>query len=138
MIADLVISGVADFLKSSGRDEISAVTVYERDFGGDLTYPAIIVADDGTPEENEIIRGQWTVPVAVILRTAPEGDESAVTHRNITKAINDLIGDSDLLVEALGQSMQCNDSLGGQGETEASDGFRETTFTVEVKAAELS
>tara|TARA_R100000963_G_scaffold23766_1_gene16386 strand:- start:313 stop:729 length:417 start_codon:yes stop_codon:yes gene_type:complete len=138
MIADLVISGVADFLKASGKAELSAVTVYERDFGGDLTYPAIIVADDGTPDENEIIRGQWTVPVAVILRTAPEGDENAATHRDITKAINDLIGDSDLLVGALGQSMQCNDSLGGQGTTEASDGFRETTFTVEIKAAETS
>lgn len=138
MIADLVISGVADFLKASGRSEFTGVNIYERDFGSDLAYPAIIVADDGTPDEDEVIRGQWTVPVAVILRTAPEGDESAVTHRNITKAINDLIGDSDLLVGALGESMQCNDSLGGQGTTEASDGFRETTFTVEVKAAELS
>ena len=138
MITDLVISGVADFLKASGRSEFTGVNIYERDFGSDLAYPAIIVADDGTPDEDEVIRGQWTVPVAVILRTAPEGDESAVTHRNITKAINDLIGDSDLLVGALGDSMQCNDSLGGQGTTEASDGFRETTFTVEVKAAELS
>ena len=138
MITDLVISGVADFLKASGRSEFTGVNIYERDFGSDLAYPAIIVADDGTPDEDEVIRGQWTVPVAVILRTAPEGDESAVTHRNITKAINDLIGDSDLLVGALGESMQCNDSLGGQGTTEASDGFRETTFTVEVKAAELS
>ena len=138
MITDLVISGVADFLKASGRSEFSGVNIYERDFGSDLAYPAIIVADDGTPDEDEVIRGQWTVPVAVILRTAPEGDESAATHRTIPKAINALVGDSELLVESLGASMQCNDSTGGQGTTEASDGFRETTFTVEIKAAELS
>ena len=138
MITDLVIAGVADFLKSSGRSELSSVNVYERDFGSDLAYPAIIVTDDGTPEEDEIIRGQCTVPVAVILRTAPEGDENATSHRLITKTINDLVGDSDAVVEHLGGTMQCNDSLGGQGTTEASDGFRETTFTVEVKAAELS
>ena len=138
MITDLVISGVADFLKASGRSEFSGVNIYERDFGSDLAYPAIIVADDGTPDEDEVIRGQWTVPVAVILRTAPEGDESAATHRTITKAINALVGDSELLVESLGASMQCNDSTGGQGTTEASAGFRATTFTVEIKAAELS
>ena len=138
MITDLVISGVADFLKASGRSEFSGVNIYERDFGSDLSYPAIIVADDGTPDEDEVIRGQWTVPVAVILRTSPEGDETAATHRSIAQAINDLIGDSELLVESLGASMQCNDSTGGQGTTEASDGFRETTFTVEIKAAELS
>ena len=138
MITDLVISGVADFLKASGRSEFSGVNIYERDFGSDLAYPAIIVADDGTPDEDEVIRGQWTVPVAVILRTSPEGDENAATHRSIALAIHDLIGDSALLVESLGSSMQCNDSTGGQGTTEASDGFRETTFTVEIKAAELS
>ncbi len=138
MITDLVISGVAEFLKASGRSEFAGVNIYERDFGSDLAYPAIIVADDGTPDEDEIIRGQWTVPVAVILRSAPEGDKSATVHRSISAAINDLIGDSGLLVESLGASMQCNDSTGGQGTTEASDGFRETTFTVEIKAAAIS
>tara|TARA_B100000963_G_scaffold122511_2_gene106853 strand:+ start:537 stop:953 length:417 start_codon:yes stop_codon:yes gene_type:complete len=138
MITDLVVSGVTDFLKASGRSELAAVSFYERDFGGDLSYPACIITEDGGPEEDPIIRGQFTVPVAVILRTIPEGDENAQTHRAITKTINDLIGDGDAVVEHLGASMQCNDSLGGQGVTEPEDGFRQTTFTLEIKAAELS
>ena len=138
MITDIVISGVADFLRSSGRSELATVNIYERDFGDDLAYPAVIVADDGTPEEDAVIRGQWSVPVAVIFRSAPEGDKDAQAHRLICRTINDLVGDSEALIEHLGNSMHCNDTLGGQGTTEASDGFRETTFTVEVKAAELS
>ena len=138
MITDLVVAGVTDFLKASGREEFSSVNFYERDFGGDLAYPACIVSEDGTPSENEIIRGQWTVPVVVTVMTIPEGDESAATHREITKTVNDLIGDSEAVVEHLGDTLQCNDSLGGQGVTEAEDGYRQTTFTVEVKAAELS
>tara|TARA_R110002012_G_scaffold63817_3_gene167813 strand:+ start:409 stop:825 length:417 start_codon:yes stop_codon:yes gene_type:complete len=138
MIADVVISGVADFLEASGRSELSTVNIYERDFGEDLAYPSIVVAEDGTPEEDEVIRGQFTVPVAVIFKSAPEGDEKAQTHRRISRCINDLLGDSEALIEHLGNSMQCNDSIGGQGTTDAADGFRETTFTVEIKAAELS
>ena len=138
MITDLVCAGIADFLKASGRSELSAVNFYERDFGGDLSYPACIVTEDGGPEEDDIIRGQWTVPVAVILRTIPEGDENAATHRKITKTLNDLIGDSEAVVEHLGNSMQCNDSFGGQGVTEPEDGFRQTSFNLEIKAAELS
>ena len=48
MITDLVVSAVTDFLKASGRSELSSVTFFERDFGGDLTYPACIVSEDGT------------------------------------------------------------------------------------------
>jgi len=137
MITDLVVAGVTDFLKASGRDELSSVNFYERDFGGDLAYPACIVSEDGDPTENEIIRGQWTVPVAVTVMTIPEGDESATTHREITKTVNDLIGDEEAMIDHLGNTLQCNDSLGGQGVTEAEDGYRQTTFTVEVKVAEL-
>ena len=138
MITDLVVSSVTDFLKSSGRAELSSVTFFERDFGGDLTYPACIVSEDGSPVEDEIIRGQWTVPVQVSVMTIPEADETATTHREITKTVNDLIGDGEAVVEHLGNFMQCNDSLGGQGITEADDGFRMTTFTLEVKAAQAS
>ena len=74
MITDLVIAGVADFLKASGRSELATVNFYERDFGGDLNYPACIVTEDGGPEEDDIIRGQFTVPVAVILRTIHQFD----------------------------------------------------------------
>ena len=138
MITDLVVSSVTDFLKSSGRAELSSVTFFERDFGGDLTYPACIVSEDGSPVEDEIIRGQWTVPVQVSVMTIPEDDENATTHREITKTVNDLIGDGEAVGEHLGNFMQCNDSLGGQGITEADDGFRMTTFTLEVKAAQAS
>ena len=138
MITDLVVSAVTDFLKSSGRAELSSVTFFERDFGGDLTYPACIVSEDGSPVEDEIIRGQWTVPVQVSGMTIPEDDENATTHREITKTVNDLIGDGEAVVEHLGNFMQCNDSLGGQWITEADDGFRMTTFTLEVKAAQAS
>ena len=98
MITDLVVSAVTDFLKASGRSELSSVTFFERDFGGDLTYPACIV----------------------------------------TATINDLIGDDEAVIEHLSQFMQCNDSLGGQGTTQAEDGYRVTTFTVEIKAAAAS
>ena len=101
MITDIVISGVADFLRSSGRSELANVNIYERDFGDDLAYPAVIVADDGTPEEDVIIRGQWSVPVAVIFRSAPEGDKDAQAHRLICRTINDLLGDSEALIEHL-------------------------------------
>ena len=138
MITDLVVSAVTDFLKSSGRAELSSVTFFERDFGGDLTYPACIVSEDGSPVEDEIIRGQWTVPVQVSVMTIPEDDENATTHREIPKPVNALIGDGEAVVEHLGNFMQCNDSLGGQGITEADDGFRMTTFTLEVKAAQAS
>ena len=138
MITDLVVSAVTDFLKASGRSELSSVTFFERDFGADLTYPACIVAEDGGPTEDDIIRGQYTVPVQVSVMTIPEDDENATTHREITKAVNDLIGDGEAVVEHLGNFMQCNDSLGGQGITEADDGFRQTTFTLEVKAAHSS
>jgi hypothetical protein len=138
MITDLVVSAVTDFLKASGRSELSSVTFFERDFGADLTYPACIVAEDGSPTEDEIIRGQWTVPVQVSVMTIPEDDENATTHREITKTVNDLIGDGDAVIEHLGNFMQCVDSLGGQGVTEADDGFRQTTFTLEVKAAAAS
>ena len=138
MITDLVVSAVTDFLKASGRSELSSVTFFERDFGGDLTYPACIVAEDGGPTEDPIIRGQWTVPVQVSVMTIPEDDEDATTHREITKTVNDLIGDGEAVIEHLGNFMQCNDSLGGQGITEADDGFRMTTFTLEVKAAAAS
>mgnify|MGYP003652170597 FL=1 len=138
MITDLVVSAVTDFLKASGRSELSSVTFFERDFGADLTYPACIVGEDGSPTEDDIIRGQWTVPVQVSVMTIPEDDENATTHREITKTVNDLIGDGEAVVEHLGNFMQCNDSLGGQGVTEADDGFRLTTFTLEVKAAAAS
>ena len=138
MITDLVVSAVADFLKASGRSELSSVTFFERDFGADLTYPACIVAEDGSPTEDEIIRGQYTVPVQVVVMTIPEDDENATIHRQITRTVNDLIGDGAAVVEHLGNFMQCNDSLGGQGVTEADDGFRQTTFTLEVKAAAAS
>ena len=138
MITDLVVSAVTDFLKASGRSELSSVTFFERDFGGDLTSPACIVSEDGTPTEDDIIRGQWTVPVSVTLMTIPEGDESAETHRRITATINDLIGDDEAVIEHLSQFMQCNDSLGGQGTTQAEDGYRVTTFTAEIKAAAAS
>ena len=138
MITDLVVSAVTDFLKASGRPELSSVTFFERDFGADLTYPACIVGEDGSPDENEIIRGQWTVPIQISVLTIPEDDEAAVTHRQICKAVNDLIGDGDAVIEFLSNSMQCNDSTGGQGSTEADDGFRQTTFTAEIKVAENS
>ena len=138
MITDLVVSAVTDFLKASGRSELSSVTFFERDFGADLTYPACIVAEDGSPTEDEIIRGQWTVPVQVSVMTIPEDDENATTHREITKTVNELIGDGEAVIEHLGNFMQCVDSLGGQGVTEADDGFRQTTFTLEVKAAASS
>ena len=138
MITDLVVAGVADFLKAAGREELSTVSFFERDFGGDLTYPACIISEDGSPTEDDIIRGQWTVPISVTLMTIPEGDESAQGHRLIASTIADLIGDDEAMIEHLSQSMQCNDSLGGQGSTQAEDGYRITTFTVEVKAADLS
>ena len=138
MITDLVVAGVADFLKAAGREELSTVSFFERDFGGDLSYPACIVTEEGGPTEDDIIRGQWTVPISVSLMTIPEGDEAAESHRSMASTIADLIGDDEAMIEHLSQSMQCNDSLGGQGSTQAEDGYRITTFTVEVKAADLS
>ena len=138
MITDLVVSAVTDFLKASGRPEFASLTFFERDGGTDLTYPACIIGEDGSPDENEIIRGQWTVPIQVVVMTIPEDDESADAHRDICKAVNDLIGDGAAVVQFLSNSMQCNDSTGGQGATDAEDGFRQTTFAVEIKAAEIS
>ena len=138
MITDLVVSALTDYLKASGRSEFASVSFFERDGGTDLTYPACIIGEDGSPDENEIIRGQWTVPIQVVVMTIPEDDESSSTHRNICKAVNDLIGNDEAVIAALGNSVQCNDSNGGQGVTEAEDGFRQTTFTVEIKAAALS
>lgn len=138
MITDLVVAGVADFLKAAGREELSTVSFFERDFGGDLSYPACIVTEEGGPTEDDIIRGQWTVPISVSLMTIPEGDEAAESHRLMASTIANLIGDDEAMIEHLSQSMQCNDSLGGQGSTQAEDGYRITTFTVEVKAADLS
>ena len=37
MITDLVVAGITDFLKASGRSELATVNFYERDFGGDLS-----------------------------------------------------------------------------------------------------
>ena len=138
MITDLVVAGVADFLKAAGRQELATVSFFERDFGGDMSYPACIVTEEGGPTEDDIIRGQWTVPISVSLMTIPEGDEAAESHRLMASTIADLIGDDEAMIEHLSQSMQCNDSLGGQGSTQAEDGYRITTFTVEVKAADLS
>ena len=91
MITDLVVAGVADFLKAAGREELSTVSFFERDFGGDLSYPACIVTEEGGPTEDDIIRGQWTVPISVSLMTIPEGDEAAESHRSMAFTIADLI-----------------------------------------------
>ena len=138
MITDIAVSAVTDFLKASGRSELSDVSFFERDYGLDLSYPACVTIEDGSPEEHEVIRGQWTIPLAVILYDNPEDDPLAVSHRLMTQTINDLIGDADSLMEFLGSFMQINDSVGGQGVTEAEDGFRQTTFSLEIKGAEIS
>ena len=138
MITDITVAGVSDFLKGSGRPELSSVTFFERDFGGDLSYPACIVTEAGDPEENEVIRGQYTVPISVVVMTIPEADESATTHRQITQAVTDLVGDAAALKDFLGTVMQVNDSTGGQGMTEPVDGYRQTTFALEIKCAEIS
>jgi len=138
VITDITVAGVSDFLKGSGRPELSSVTFFERDFGGDLSYPACIVTEAGDPEENEVIRGQYTVPISVVVMTIPEADESATTHRQITQAVTDLVGDAAALKGFLGTVMQVNDSTGGQGVTEPVDGYRQTTFALEIKCAEIS
>ena len=136
MITDTVIEGVAGYLNSSGDADLSGVTAYERDLGGNNAYPRIVVLEGGTPEEHEVIKGQWTVPIQLELKTKPEDDEEAATHRKYTKAVNRLIGDSPALLSHLRKDLEAHDSWGGQGETEAEDDYRVTTFSLEIKAAE--
>lgn len=135
MIADKVVAAVADYLETNAPTTLATATFYERDEGADLQYPAVIVAESGRPEEHEIRRGHWTVEVEVILKTKPEGDEGAATHRTMTDQINNLVGDAEGVVTHLSDTLECNDSWGGTGGTESEDGYRITTFPLEIKAA---
>jgi len=135
MITDKVVAAVADYLETFAPTALATATFYERDEGADFEYPAVIVAESGPPEEHEIRRGHWTVDLEVMLKTKPEGDEAASTHRTMTDEINALIGDTDGTVAHLGKTLECNDSWGGTGGTENEDGFRVTTFSLEIKAA---
>lgn len=138
MIADKVVAGVASYIETAAHADLSTLTFFERDEGADLTYPACIIREDGLPEEHGVIKGQWTVGVEVIIRTRPEDDSTATTHRAMTAAMNGLIGDSPALVASLGGNLEVHDSWGGQGATEADDGYRSTPFNLEIKAAELA
>lgn len=137
MITDEVVTAVKSYLADSGRSELAGVSFYERDGASDIQHPSCVVVEEGIPEEHDIIKGQWTLNLGLVLRSIPEAT-SETTHRNITQAINDLVGNSASFVEHLSESLQCEDSWGGQGMTEAEDGYRQTTFSVEIKAAEQS
>ena len=137
MITDLVIKSVGEYLESSSLEDLSTVNVYQRDEGADIAYPALFVMEDGDPEEHETLRGVWTVNVLVMLRTEPEGDEAAATQRKMTYAVNCLIGDHDAIKAFLNTKFKCWDVWGGgSGLVEANDGWRETTFKLEIKASE--
>lgn len=135
MIADIVINTLADYIDANAGTALATATIYQRDNGADLSYPAIIIEEAGEPEEHEILRGQWEVVINVVLRTIPEAEESAATHRLMNVDLNCLLGDHDRVKQALNQEMTCWDSWGGEGNTEQDDGFRSTTFSLLIKAS---
>ena len=133
MIADEIIQGVAAYLEANkSGTAISTLTIKERDHGADNTYPAIVVREAGDPQEHEVIRGNFTAPIEVAIRTKPEGDEAATTHRTYTAALADLLTDNASLKSYLQSYIICHDIWHGQGETDESDGYRETTLPIDV------
>lgn len=132
MITDDVLNQLKAYLET--RSELSTLSIQVREEGSDLTYPALILVES-SQREHEILRGQWTVEVDVILKTRPEDDESASTHQSLTSFLHDFLGDHLNLKEIFSPILQCWDSWGGAGVTTVEDGFRETTFTLELSVS---
>ena len=130
MIGDATVAALLAYL-AAGVPE--GLTYYERDQGADLTYPAVVGVESGT-EEHEILRGVWNVTVLVELRTRPEDDEGAVAHRAFTDSFDDVLGNVPALKDSfLSAGVRCWDVWGGSmGMTDSDDGFRLTTFTMEL------
>lgn len=136
MITDEIIRGLKLHIESAGAP-LSTATVFERDTSDDLTYPAILITEDGDPEEHEIRRGHWTVGISVQLKTIPE-KTTLTAHEAMNEQLWGMLADSPGMIAALDATVDCNDSWGGEGVTSQEDGYRVTSFALEIKAARLS
>lgn len=133
MITDDVVSGVSSYISgAAGGTAIATVTIQDRDDGADNVAELILVQEGGEPEEHEVIRGKYRIPVEVVLRTKPEGDEAAATHRGYARALAKILTDCQALINHLNGSIDCHDTWNGQGATEESDGYRVTTFSLDI------
>lgn len=135
MITDLTISAIKDYLGTLGAPA-STATVFERDTSDDLTYPAIVITEDGDPEEHEIRRGHWRLAVIVSLRTIPE-DTSMAVHQSLTTQLQSALADSEAMITAIGQQLECNDCWGGEATTEPNENYRQSDFALELMVAML-
>ena len=135
MITDLAVTAVKDYLANLGTP-VSTATIYERDTSDDLTYPAIVIREDGDPDEHEIRRGHWRLGMIVSLRTIPE-DTSLAAHQELASQLQSAPADSEAVITAVGQQLECNDSWGGEAVTEPDDQFRQSDFALELMVAML-
>ena len=135
MVTDLLVSSVASYLRSNGGAALADFSIYERDNGGDLQYPAIIVAEEGDPEEHDLLRGQWRVTLSVLLVTVPEDDESANSHQIAASHLTSLLGDNAALKTAIESQLTCWDCWGAGAATTPEDGYRTSTFMIECQVS---
>ena len=137
MIADKVITAVKDYVEANAGTELATCNFYERDESGELAYPAVIAQEGGQPEQfNEVMLGNWEIPVLVELKTNPE-DTTQATHQAMTEDLKDLLADRSTMATVINPVARFFDARGGQGETGQEDGFRVTSFELEIRAGEF-
>ena len=137
MITDDICEALVGYIIGGAESELADATVSVRDAGTDATIPAVYVGEDGDPEEDDIVRGTYLVPIEVVLATRPEDDESGAVHLALTRNLVSLLADSPAVIEHLDGVVRCWDSWGGQGRTGEEDGLRLTMFELRIKAGPL-
>lgn len=132
MITDSVVKGIDAFLEDFRSGDLAGATISLRDDDADLTYPAIIVSEDGQPEQHELLRNEWTVPAMVTLKTIPE-DTTEEAHQLMTENLAGALGNIEGIKARISERVLCHDLWGGQGATEEADRYRVTEFPLEAR-----
>ena len=137
MITDDICEALVGYIEGGADSELATAAVSVRDSGADVTIPAVHIGEDGDPDEDDIVRGTYLVPIEVVLATRPEDDERGIDHLAMTRNLVSLLADSAAVIEHREGGGRCWDSWGGQGRTGEEDGLRLTMFQLRIKAGPL-
>ena len=131
MITDKTIAALKSYLEANADGNLDDATVFERDDDADLSYPALIIREDGEPEQHGLLRNEWTVNLVVSLKTIPE-DTTESAHQLMTLNLAELLGDAEAVCDAMNETIPTRGIYGGEGSTDAEDGYRISEFPLEA------
>ena len=132
MITDKVCAALAAYIDDRAGTALTAATTTARGSEADLVYPSVVVAENGDPEQHEVLRLEWTVPVRVLLRTIPE-DTTEAAHQVLTSDLANMLGDVDAMIGFAAPWILIRDAWGGEGATEDDGSYRQTEFSLELR-----